>query len=380
MLVVAAASSDAVSSAALDVSAGMWAGLAALIVVMLAIDFFVFARGGETVTVRESAVWSIGWLAVALGFGAALWWWQGAQAGSEYLAGFILERSLSLDNVFVFAVIFAYFAVPLAVQPRVLSYGIALALVLRLLFIIIGAALLASFHFTFYVFGALLLYTAWKLYRHNGAEIEPEHNPALKLLRRRVPMADAYHGTRLFVRDAGRRVATPLLAVFVVVATTDVVFAVDSIPAIFAITQDPFIVFAANAFAMLGLRALYFLVVGAMDRFVYLTHGLSAILAFIGVKMLLIDVWHPPIWLSLAVIAVVLTITAIASVLADRRRGGTSHDRPEDLDAPVAGDPAADAAEPAAPGATTEGVDSSGNVESAEEESERARDLEAAQR
>ena len=323
MLVVAAANPDAVSTTSLDVSWTMWAGLAALVILMLAIDFFVFARGGKTVSVREAAIWSVGWLAVALGFGAALWMWHGAQAGSEYLAGFILERSLSLDNIFVFAVIFAYFAVPLAVQPRVLSYGIALALILRLLFILIGAALLATFHFTFYVFGALLLYTAWKLYRHDGAEIEPEHNPALKLLRRRVPMTTAYHGTQLFVRTAARRVATPLLAVFVVVATTDVIFAIDSIPAIFAITQDPFIVFAANAFAMLGLRALYFLVVGAMDRFVYLTHGLSAILAFIGVKMLLIDVWHPPIWMSLAVIATVLTITAIASLLADRRRTAT---------------------------------------------------------
>jgi len=323
LLVVAAASADAVSTSALEVPLAMWAGLAALVVVMLAIDFFVFARGGNLVSVREAALWSIGWLAVSLAFGAALWVWHGAQAGSEYLAGFVLERSLSLDNIFVFAVIFAYFAVPLAVQPRVLSYGIALALVLRLLFILIGAALLASFHFTFYVFGALLLYTAWKLYRHDGAEIEPEHNPALRLLRRRVPMTSEYHGKRLYVREAGRRLATPLVAVFVVVATTDVIFAVDSIPAIFAITQDPFIVFAANAFAMLGLRALYFLVVGAMDSFVFLTHGLSAILAFIGVKMLLIDVWHPPIWVSLAVIATVLTITAIASVLADRRRGGS---------------------------------------------------------
>ncbi|CAA9462285.1 MAG: Integral membrane protein TerC [uncultured Solirubrobacteraceae bacterium] len=349
MLAVAAATSDPVSTTSLDVSLPMWAGLAVLVVVMLAIDFFVFARGGKTVTVRESAIWSVGWLAVALAFGAALWWWHGAQAGSEYLAGFILERSLSLDNVFVFAVIFAYFAVPLAVQPRVLSYGIALALVLRLLFILIGAALLASFHFTFYVFGALLLYTAWKLYRHNGAEIEPEHNPALKLLRSRVPMSKTYAGHRLFVRSAGAWVATPLVAVFVVVATTDVVFAIDSIPAIFAITQDPFIVFAANAFAMLGLRALYFLVVGAMDRFVYLTHGLSAILAFIGVKMLLIDVWHPPIWMSLAVIATVLTVTAIASVVADRRRGGTGHSRPEAPEAHGEEDDSADAAAPTAP-------------------------------
>ena len=316
MFVVAAASPDAVSTTALDVSAGMWAGLAALVIVMLAVDFFVFARGAREVTVRVSAIWSIGWLVVALAFGAALWAWQGAQAGSEYFAGFLLERSLSLDNIFVFAVIFSYFAVPLAVQPKVLSYGIALALVLRLVFILIGAALLANFHFTFYLFGALLVYTAWKLYRHDAQDVDPEQNPALRMLRKRMPMTSAYHGGRLFIRDKGRRLATPLVAVFVVVATTDIIFAVDSIPAIFAITQDSFIVFAANAFAMLGLRALYFLLVGAMDRFVYLSYGLAAILAFIGVKMLLIDVWHPPIWMSLAVIAGVLTITALLSLRA----------------------------------------------------------------
>ncbi len=315
MFAVAAAQTDSVSTTALDVSVGMWMGLAALVVVMLAVDFFVFARGARTVTVRESAIWSVGWLAVALAFGALLWVWQGAQAGSEYFAGFLLERSLSLDNIFVFAVIFSYFAVPLVVQPKVLSYGIALALVLRLVFILIGAALLANFHFTFYLFGALLIYTAWKLYRHDAQDVHPEDNPALRLLRRRVPMTADYQGARLFVRHAGRRVATPLVAVFVVVATTDIVFAIDSIPAIFAITQDPFIVFAANAFAMLGLRALYFLLVGAMDRFVYLSYGLAAILAFIGIKMLLIDVWHPPIWLSLTVILGALTVTAVLSLL-----------------------------------------------------------------
>ena len=294
----------------------MWAGLIVAIVAMLFLDFRVFGRGREEITVREAALWSLAWLAVALGFGALLWMWSGGQASSEYLAGYLLERSLSLDNIFVFAVIFTYFAVPVAVQPRVLSWGIALALVLRLVFILIGAALLASFHVTYYLFGTLLVYTAWKLFRHDDSEIEPERNPALRLLRRYVPMTSGYHGGRLAVRTAGRRLATPLLAVFVVVATTDVVFAVDSIPAIFAITQDPFIVFAANAFAMVGLRALYFLLVGAMDRFAYLSYGLSAILAFIGAKMLLIDVWHPPFWVSLVVIVAVLILTALISLRA----------------------------------------------------------------
>jgi tellurite resistance protein TerC len=262
------------------------------------------------------------WCGAAWGcsFGALFWAWQGGEAGGQYLAGYLIERSLSLDNIFVFAVILGYFAVPAAVQPKVLAWGIALALVLRLGFILAGAALLDAFHATFYVFGGLLLYTAWKLVRHDDEKIEPEHNPALRLLRGRVPMSADYHGDRLVARVAGRRVATPLLAVFVVVATTDIVFAIDSIPAIFAVTQEPFIVFAANAFAILGLRALYFVLVGMMDRFVYLSHGLAVILAFIGAKMLLIDLWHPPIWLSLAVIVGVLTATVVLSLRAAPKR------------------------------------------------------------
>jgi tellurite resistance protein TerC len=309
------AASPAADTLDLEVSAAMWAGLAVVVTALLALDLRVFARRGAP-RLRESAAWSVLWLVVPLAFGAGWWWWQGGQAGAQYFAGYLLERSLSLDNVFVFAVILGYFAVPGPVQPKLLSWGIALALLLRLAFILIGAALLDAFHITFYLFGLLLLYTAYKLARHEGQEIEPEHNPALLLLRRRVPMTEHYDRDRLVTRRAGRRIATPLLAVFVAVATTDVIFAVDSIPAIFAVTREPFIVFAANAFAMLGLRALYFLVVGMTERFVYLNEGLSVVLAFIGVKMLLIDVWHPPIWLSLAAIVGVLTATALLSLRA----------------------------------------------------------------
>jgi tellurite resistance protein TerC len=284
------------AAASLDVPLTTWALLGALVIAMLAIDLLVFARG-HAPSLRESALWSVIWLAVALAFGALLWARDGGQVGGEYFAGYLLERSLSLDNLFVFAVILGYFAVPRSVQPKVLSWGIALALVLRLVFILAGAALLDAFHVTFYAFGALLLYTAWKLATHDGRQVEPEHNPVLRVLRRRFKMS-------------------ALVAVLVVVATTDIVFAIDSIPAIFAVTQEPFIVFAANAFAMLGLRALYFLLVGLMDRFVYLSHGLALILAFIGAKMLLIDVWHPPIWLSLAVIVGVLAATALLSLRA----------------------------------------------------------------
>jgi tellurite resistance protein TerC len=313
LLLAAAAEADKLN---LDISLGMWAILAGVIVFMLAFDLFVYARG-HIPSVRENAIWSIGWIVVALAFGVVFWAWQGSEAGSQYLAGYLLERSLSLDNIFVFAVILAYFAVPgEKVQGKVLAWGIILALVLRLIFIMLGATLLDAFHITFYVFGAILLYTAWKLARHDDTEIEPENNPLLKQLRKRVTMTDDYDGDKLFTKVNGRRVATPLLAVFIVIASTDILFAVDSIPAIFAITQEPFIVFAANAFALVGLRALYFLLVGLMDRFVYLTQGLAVILAFIGVKMLLIDVWHVPIWLSLGVIAVTLALTAVFSLRA----------------------------------------------------------------
>ena len=281
----------------LDPSIATWGVLGALVAGMLAIDLVVFARD-HTPRMREAAAWSVVWLVIAVAFGALFWAWQGGEAGGQFFAGYLLERTLSLDNVFVFAVILAYFAVPAAVQPKVLSWGIALALVLRLVLIVAGATLLDAFHATFYVFGAVLLFTAWKLVRREGHEVAPERYRALRLLPKRLR-------------------AKPLVVVFVVVATTDLVFAIDSIPAIFAVTSEPFVVFAANAFAVLGLRALYFLLAGMMDRFVYLSHGLALILAVIGAKMLLIDVWHPPIWLSLGVIVAVLAATVVLSLRAE---------------------------------------------------------------
>ena len=317
MSVLAAAGST--GEASVDPSIAAWGILGVAVVLMLVVDLFVFARGKREVTVKESAIWSVVWLALALGFTGVMWAYGGSDAGSEYLAGYLIERSLSLDNIFVFAVLFSYFAVPTITQGRVLSWGIALALVLRLIFILLGAALLDAFHITFYFFGLLLIYTAWKLATHKDEGVDPEHNPALRFIRNRVPMSKEYDGGKLFTRENGKRIATPLLAVFVVVATTDVIFAIDSIPAIFAITTVPFIVFAANAFAMLGLRALYFLLVGVMDRFVYLSQGLAVILGVIGVKMLLIDVWHVPIWLSLTVIVATLAVTALLSMRAEQK-------------------------------------------------------------
>jgi tellurite resistance protein TerC len=306
----------------LDASAAMWAALGLVVAAMLAIDLVWFARG-HVPGLRESAAWSLGWLGVAIVFGVGWWAWLGSEAGSQYFGGYLLERSLSLDNVFVFAVILGYFAVPVAAQPKLLGWGIGLALLLRLAFILAGAALFALFHATFYVFGALLLYTAYRLARHGDSEYDAERNPGFRLVRRVVPMTTRYEGDRLVAREGGRWMATPLVAVLAVIATTDVIFAIDSVPAIFSITREPFVVFAANAFAMLGLRALYFLVAGMRERFAYLSHGLAAILGFIGLKMLLVDVWHPPIALSLGVIAGVLA-TAILLSLRMRDRPAPS--------------------------------------------------------
>jgi len=286
----AASSPDALN---LDVSFGMWAILGGVILAMTAFDLLVYARG-HTPSVRENTIWSIGWIGIALAFGVAFWVWQGGDAGQQYLAGYLLERSLSLDNIFVFAIILG--GLSLADQSKALSWGIMLALVLRLIFILIGAALLDAFHVPFSLFGVLLIYTAWKLARHS----------------------EGFDPTKLMNRLSKRNIS-PLLVVFAVIAVTDIVFAVDSIPAIFAITQEPFIVFAANAFALIGLRSLYFLLQGLMDRFRYLSEGLAFILGFIGVKMLLVDIWHIPIWLSLTVIVGTLGFTAWLSMRAEAK-------------------------------------------------------------
>ncbi len=274
-----------------------WGLLIVAIVAMLAVDLVLFGRRG--ITFRSSAVWSVAWIAIGVGFTGVMVAWQGREAAGEYLSGYVIERSLSIDNVFVFAVIFAAFAVPLSRRARLLSIGIVMALVLRAIFIIVGAALLDAFHATIYLFGALLVATGVKLYRHQGEEIHPERNVVLRLMRRFWPQASL------------------TAAVIVTLATTDLIFAIDSIPAIFAVTDDAFIVFAANAFALLGLRSLYFLLDGMMDRFAYLTHGLAVILVFVGVKMLLIDLWKIPTWLSLLVILAILAAAIGLSFLRD---------------------------------------------------------------
>ena len=300
----------------MDVPIWAWAAVIGAILAMLLLDLLVFHRDAHEVTTREAAVSSAIWVSIGLAFGVVICIDYGATAGGEYYAGYLIEKSLSIDNIFVFAMLLGYFAVPAALQHRVLFWGVLGALVFRAIFIAAGAALLESFHWTIYVFGVFLVLTGIRMARHDETEVHPERNPMLKLLRRVTPITTEYHGQRFFVKDGAKRLATPLLAVLIAIETTDVLFAVDSIPAIFAITEEPFLVFTSNAFAILGLRALYFLLAGMISRFTYLKVGLAAVLVFVGAKMLLTDVFHLPVYASLLVIASVLTVSIVASLRA----------------------------------------------------------------
>jgi tellurite resistance protein TerC len=301
-----------------------WIVLAAFMAAALALDLR--GHGGRPMSTRSALGWSLAWTAIGVAFALVVLLIDDGAAASEYLAGFLIEKSLSLDNLFVFAILFTFFKVPDHLRLKVLIYGIAGAIVLRTAFILVGAAALDAFHATTYVLGALLLVTAVRIARQTDEEIDPDRTLAMRALRRVVPLSDGYDGERLVTRTAvGKRVATPLLAALVMVAAFDVMFAIDSIPAIFAITRDTFVVFAANAFSLLGMVSLYFLLDGMLDRFRYLNLGLAAILAFVAAKLLLVDVWHPPIALSLFVIALALVAAAVASMVAERRdarRGG----------------------------------------------------------
>jgi tellurite resistance protein TerC len=299
-----------------------WVVFSAFILLMLALDLFVFHREAKEVSFREATIFSAFWVGLAVAFGVFVWVWAGPTTGGEYFAGYIIEKALSVDNVFVFALIFAYFAVPPEYQHRVLFWGVVGALVLRLVFILIGAELLERYDWMIYIFGAFLIYTGIRMARHRDHEVHPEKNPVLRLLRRLMPMTPDYRGQRFLVREKGRLMATPLLAVLIAVETTDVVFAVDSIPAIFAITTNTFVVYTSNAFAILGLRALYFMLAGLIKRFVYLSLGLSIILVFVGVKFMISDiVGKVPIWVSLPFIATVITVSILASLWKTRGQG-----------------------------------------------------------
>jgi tellurite resistance protein TerC len=293
----------------------MWAAFGGFVVGMLLLDLAFFGRRGEEVSLRRAVAWSIGWSALGLAFAAFLWAWQGREIASAYLAGFLIEKSLSVDNLFVFALIFGYFAVPAMWQRRVLFWGIVGAVVLRAVFIAAGAAVLGAFHYTTYLFGAFLIVTGVRIGRQAEIHVDPARNPALKLLRRLLPMTSGFRSDRLIVQETGRRRATPMLAALVLVATFDVVFAVDSIPAIFAVTRETFVVYAANAFSLLGLASLYFVLAGMIGRFRYLNVGLAVVLVFVGAKMTLADVFDIPVFVSLAVVVFTLAAAVAASVL-----------------------------------------------------------------
>jgi tellurite resistance protein TerC len=293
----------------------MWAAFGAFVVAMLLVDLIAFGRRAEAIPLRRAALWSVGWSALGLAFAAFLWWWQGRRFAEEYLAGFLIEKSLSIDNLFVFALVFAYFAIPAAYQRRVIYWGIVGAIVLRGLFILAGAALLEAFHYTVYAFGVFLVFTGVRMVRRPTVEVDPERNPVLRLLARAVPLTTAHDRDRFTVRERGRRRATPLFAALVLVATFDLVFAVDSIPAIFAVTRETFIVYAANAFSLLGLAALYFVLVGMLGRFRYLHIGLAFVLVFVGAKMTLEDVFGPPVYVALLVVVMTLAVAIGASLL-----------------------------------------------------------------
>ena len=302
----------------------LWLMFAGVVVVALLVDLVLMRHGGpHKVTFKEATWWSIGWVVLALAFNAWLWWYSGQQYGAaegerigmEFLTGYLVEKSLAVDNIFVFLMIFTYFSVPEEQKQRVLVIGIIAAIVLRAILIFAGAFLLAKFHWILYVFGAFLLLTGIKMISAAGKAPDLEQNPVLRWLTAHVQMTRGYHGSALSVLEGGKRLYTPLFIVIVMIGITDVIFAVDSIPAIFAITDDPFIVLTSNVFAVLGLRAMFFLLQGMADRFHLLPYGLALVLMFIGAKMLLIDVYKIPIGISLGVVAATIATTIALSLL-----------------------------------------------------------------
>jgi tellurite resistance protein TerC len=286
---------------------------------MLALDLGVFHRKAHAVSIKEASIWSVVWIALAMAFNAGVYFFRGPEPALQFFTGYLIEKSLSVDNIFVFALLFSYFSVPKASQHRVLFWGILGALVMRGILIVLGTSLLDAFHWIIYLFGAFLIFTGIRMAFHKETELHPERNPLLRLVRRVVPVINDYKGDRFIVRRAGQVLVTPLLLVLLVVETTDLIFAVDSIPAIFAVTRDPFIVYTSNVFAILGLRSLYFVFANVMGKFYYLKLGLAVVLSYVGVKMMLADIYHIPTALSLAVIAVVLAVAVVASIVRARR-------------------------------------------------------------
>ena len=303
-----------------------WTALVVAVIVMLVIDLVLFGRKSEdnSINARTAMLWSVVWAAVGVAFAGVVWMLDSHVAAQEYLTGFLIEKMLSLDNLFVFAMIFMYFKVPTTLQRRVIFWGIVGAIVLRGIFIFAGAALLDAFHWMVYIFGAFLIYTAFKMLKDDDNDIETDQTLPMRLLRKVIPVTNEYDGERFFIRRDGVRHATPLVAAFVMVAAFDALFALDSIPAIFAVTRDTFVVASANAMSLLGMTALYFLLVDMMGRFKYLNVGLAIVLAFVGVKMMIVDIYHMPTWISLIVIVVVLGLTIWYSLAKTKEQTAAS--------------------------------------------------------
>lgn len=298
----------------------VWIALLVIVLVMLAVDLFMH-RDAHVISVKEAAIWSLVWVGVATIVGALVWWYFGSEFGMQYFAGYLIEKSLAVDNVFVWALIFSYFAVPREHQHRVLFYGVIGALVFRAIFIAAGSALIASAAWVLYIFGAFLIFTGIKMMVQRNEHFDVSQSRTLKLFRRLVRTSDEYEGSKFLTHKSGILFATPLLAVLVVVEFTDIIFAVDSIPAIFAVTQEPFIVFASNALAILGLRAMYFLLADLMHRFIYLKIGLSLVLVWVGIKMILGHAFFDiPTAISLGVVVLLIATSVIASLVATKEK------------------------------------------------------------
>jgi tellurite resistance protein TerC len=295
-----------------------WILFNAFVLLMLALDLGVFHRKTHEVSLREALTWTFIWVFLALVFNAIIFYWRGRQQALEFFTGYLVEKALSIDNIFVFIMIFTYFQIPSKYQHKVLFWGILGALLMRVIFIFAGVALIEKFHFTIYIFGALLIYTGYKMFYHNNAKIEPDKNPLIRFFKKFMPVTTHLQEDNFFVKMDGKRYATPLFLVLLLIETTDLIFAVDSIPAILAITQDQFIVYTSNVFAILGLRSLYFALAGVVHRFWLLSFGLAVVLVFVGIKMLLIDIYKIPIEWSLIFIAAIITGSIILSLKIKR--------------------------------------------------------------
>ncbi len=295
-----------------------WILFNAFVLLMLALDLGVFHRKTHEISLREALTWTFIWVFLALVFNAIIFYWRGRQQALEFFTGYLVEKALSIDNIFVFIMIFTYFQIPSKYQHKVLFWGILGALLMRVIFIFAGVALIEKFHFTIYLFGALLIYTGYKMFYHNNAKIEPDKNPLIRFFKKFMPVTTHLHEDNFFVKLEGKQFATPLFLVLLLIETTDLIFAVDSIPAILAITQDQFIVYTSNVFAILGLRSLYFALAGVVHRFWLLSYGLAVVLVFVGIKMLLIDLYKIPIEWSLIFIATIITGSIILSLKIKR--------------------------------------------------------------